>query len=141
MPGQRREIERQLKQLPESFTADDIEKMYTALQKDVTFLKSRGVQMSQIEAELHRKHKVLAFSYPTLFFRVIRGEMDEHIFKTLMKLKQRVDSGELTDKRAKELVIDGAKRHVGGEAPRRSIPKKEGGTVQEINLKCKVEED
>lgn len=141
MPGQRREIERQLEKLPDSFTAQDIEKMYNDLSADVTFLKDKNIPQNVAEAELHKRHRTLAYSYPTIFFKTIRGEMDQHIFDTLIKLKRRVDAGEINDKAAKELVIDGAKRHVEGEAPRKiKAPKKEGGTVQEITLKCKVED-
>lgn len=141
MPGQRREIERQLTKLPESFAAKDIETMYNKLINDVRFLKSRGVSLHEMESELHKKHKTLSFSYPTMFFKTVRGEMDEHMFKTLIKLKGRVDSGELTNVRAKELVIDEAKHQVEGGAPRPVRPKKEGGTVQEINIKRRIDEE
>jgi len=139
MPGQRREIERQLEQLPEHFTAEEIKAMHQKLTEDVA--KLRGTN-KEVEAQLHAKHKTLAYSYPTLFFKTVRGEMDNHIFDTLMELKKKVDEGEITNKRAKELVVDGAKRHVEGEAPRAPKPEKtNGGTVQEITLNCKVEED
>ena len=137
MPGKRREIERQLQKLPESFTVEQIKEMHSLLAADV----SRG---GILEAELHRKHKTLAYSYPSLFFKTVRGEMDPHIFDTLMKLKQKVDDGEINNKRAKELVIDGARRHVEGEAPRVPKLKPAQGSkanVQEINLKCKVDEE
>lgn len=141
MPGQRREIERQLEKLPESFTAEDIEKMYNDLNADIAFLKDKNIPQKLAEAELHKKHQTLAYSYPTIFFKTMRGEMDKHIFDTLIMLKRKVDAGEINNKVAKELVIDGAKRHVEGEAPRApKAPKKEGGTVQEITLKCKVED-
>lgn len=142
MPGQRREIERQLEKLPESFTAEEIKQMHNNLSSDVRMLKANNVPQKVLEANLHQKHKTLAYSYPTLFFKTVRGEMDQHIFDTLMNLKQKVDTGEINNKRAKELVIDGAKRHVEGEVPRAPKPEpKEGGTVQEITLKCKVEEE
>ena len=140
MPGQRREIERQLAELPESFNAGEIQKMYDKLVQDVNFMKQKGIPLATMESELHKRHKTLAFSYPTLFFRIVRGEMDEHIFRTLMGLKKKVDDGELTNERAKEMVIDSAKQQVDGEVPRMQRVKKEGGTVQEINLKCRVED-
>lgn len=142
MPGKRREIERKLAQLPESFTAEQIDTMYRNLCADVNLPRDRNIPRQVYEAELHKKHETFAYSYPNLFFKTLRGEMDPHIFDTLMKLKRRVDHGDIDDKRAKELVIDGARRHVEGEAPRVARPTPvEGGTVQEINLKCKVEED
>lgn len=141
MPGQRRDIERQLEQLPESFTAEEIKDMHQKLNADVSKLKGANIPQKEAEAQLHAKHKTLAYSYPTLFFKTVRGEMDNHIFDTLMNLKKKVDEGEITNKRAKELVIDGAKRHVEGEAPRAPKPEKTpGGSVQEITLKCKVED-
>lgn len=139
MPEQRREIERALQKLPESFTAEEIKDMHNDLSSDVRLLKANNVPQKVAEAKLHEKHKTLAYSYPTLFFKTVRGEMDQHIFDTLMNLKSKVDTGEINNKKAKELVIDGAKRQVEGGAPR--APKlKEGGTVQEITLKCKVED-
>lgn len=111
------------------------------LSDDVRMLKHNGVPQGVLEANLHQKHKTLAYSYPTLFFKTVRGEMDQHIFDTLTNLKSKLDSGEINDAQAKEMVIDGAKRHVEGEAPR--APKKQGtpgGTVQEIHLKCKVDD-
>lgn len=140
MSKQRRDIENQLKALPESFKAGEIQNMYDKLVKDVDRLKAQGLSVVKIEEKLHKDHKIIAFSYPTVFFRTVRGEMDPHIFKSLMCLKERVDSGEITDERAKELVIDGAKRQVNGEFPRLAREKKEGGTVQEINMKCRVED-
>lgn len=141
MPGQRRDIERQLEQLPESFTAEKIREMHQQLSADVSKLKDTDMPRKEVEARLHAKHKTLAYSYPTLFFKTVRGEMDNHILDTLMELKRQVDEGQITSKRAKELVIDGAKRHVEGEAPRAPRPEKApGGTVQEITLNCKVED-
>ncbi|CAM9256164.1 unnamed protein product [Sphacelaria rigidula] len=142
MPGQRREIERKLEKLPESFTAEEIENMYKKLVADIALLEQQEVPQKVAEAELHKRHQTSAYSYPTIFFKAVRGEMDQHIFDTLIKLKRKFDSGEIDDKRAKELVIDGAKRHVEGEAPRapKSAPK-QGGSVQEITLKCRVEDE
>lgn len=111
------------------------------LSADVAKLRGTNIPQKEVEAKLHAKHKTLAYSYPTLFFKTVRGEMDSHIFETLMNLKKKVDEGEITNKRAKELVIDGAKRHVEGEAPRAPKPERTaGGTVQEITLNCKVED-
>ena len=140
MPGERREIERRLNELPESFTAGQIQQMYKDLVVDVNILTKQKVPLANIEAQLHKKHRVLAYSYPTLFFRVVRGEMDEHIFNTLMCLKKKVDDGEITNETAKERVIDGAKRQVQGLDPKMKRTKTEGGIVQEINMKCRVED-
>lgn len=115
--------------------------MHSDLNSDVLLLKKNKVPQKIAEARLHQKHKTLAYSYPTLFFKTVRGEMDQHIFDTLMSLKSKVDAGEINNRKAKELVIDGAKRHVAGEAPRAAKPEsREGGTVQEIVIKCKPED-
>lgn len=115
--------------------------MHSDLSCDVETLRADNVPQKVAEAKLHEKHKTLAYSYPSLFFKTVRGEMDQHIFDSLMNLKRKVDVGEIDNKKAKELVIDSAKRHVEGEAPRAAKPgKKEGGTVQEIILNCKLED-
>lgn len=142
MAGQRREIETQLKELPESFTADQIKSMCEALEQDVEKLQKTGMPREKAESLLHHKHKTLAFSYPTMFFKIVRGEMDKHIFETLLKIKERMESGEVNDEKAKELVIDGAKRHVEGAAPR--LPPRrntEGSEVHEITMKCRADEE
>lgn len=143
--SQRRQIEEHLNKLPESFTADEILRMYEALEQDVAFCKKNGIPQAAAETQLHQKHKTLAYSYPTIFFKALRGEMDKHIFNSLLNIKRQVEDGEVTDKRAKELVIDGAKRHVEGEAPRRPHPnsnqEQDPSRVQEINVRCQVEED
>lgn len=140
MPGQRRDIERELEKLPDFFTTEEIQTMYKNLNEDVKKLKSSNVPFAEMEAQLHKTHKTLAYSYPTLFFKTVREEMDPHIFASMMKIKHQMDQGQISHKKAKELVIDGAKRHVEGEAPRMSKPQQEGsGQVQEIILQCKVD--
>lgn len=137
MPGQRRAIENQLNSLPESFTAKEIKCMYNALQADIGHIKEAERNPVDMEAYLHRRHKKLSFAYPTIFFRTVRGEMDQHIFGSLMALKARVDSGEIDDARAKEIVVDSARRHVEGAAPR--APRKEGGEVHEVIVRRRLE--
>jgi hypothetical protein len=130
--------------LPDSFSADEITQMYEELETDVALLKQAGIPQKTAEARLHQKHKTLAYSYPTIFFKAVRGEMDRHIFDTLLKIKRQVEDGEVSNERAKELVIDGAKSHVEGDAPRLPISNPKHSTsssVHEINIRCRVEDD
>lgn len=141
--GQRADIERQLKQLPTSFTSAEITSMYRGLRKDAERLKGDGVPQAVVEQRLHSRHKVLAFAYPTLFFRVVKGEMSEYMFITAMQIKQRLDSGEITQEQAKDLVVDSAKRHIEGAAPRpfRPVNNGAGSASQEVLIRAQVDDN
>eukprot|EP00752_Nemacystus_decipiens_P017669 g15840.t1 len=106
--------------------------MYRSLRADAEQLKKEGVPQAAVEQKLHSRHKVLAFAYPTLFFRVVKGEMSEYMFTTAMQIKQRLDSGEITQEQAKDLVVDSAKKHIEGAAPRPRRPDGKG-SEQEVN--------
>lgn len=141
--GQRADIERQLKQLPSSFTSAEITSMYRSLREDAQQLKSDGVPQAVAEQRLHSTHKVMAFAYPTLFFRVIKGEMSEYMFTTTMQIKQRLDRGEITQEQAKDLIVDSAKKHIEGAAPRLSRPDNKGAgtTSQEVLIRAQVDDN
>ena len=141
--GQRSEIESQLKMLPESFTASDISLMYDDLRVDMEKLKSCGVPQAKMEQILHAKHKTLAFAYPTFFFRAVKGEMSDFIFKKCMEIKQDMDAGTISPDQAKNLVVDNAKMHVEGAAPRppRAKNNEPGTVVQEIVVKAQVDDN
>lgn len=141
--GQRADIERQLKQLPASFTSAEITSMYRSLRADAERFKNDGVPQAVIEQRLHSRHKVLAFAYPTLFFRVVKGEMSEYMFTTAMQIKQRLDSGEITQEQAKDLVVDSAKRHIEGAAPRpsRLVNNGAGSASQEVLIHAHVDDN
>lgn len=145
MSGQRREIEDKLKSLPDSFTADEIETMYANLVNDADYKQLRKTTTHNsrlaIETRLHKKHEMLAYSYPTIFFKTVRNEMDPHILKSLMDIKRKMEKGELTDEGAKRAVIDGAKAHVMSDPNRPKRVTQPGSTVQEITVKCKVEDE
>lgn len=117
-------------------SADEIESMYANLVKDVDSLLDNGKNRVTIESLLHKKHETLAYAYPTVFFKTIRGEMDPHMFKSLMKIKKKVENGDLTDEGARRAVIDGAKAHVMSN-PKRPRPKP-GSTTHEITTTCRV---
>lgn len=141
--GQRHEIERQLKQLPRTYTTEQIVQMYRNLQDDVNLLRTQGCVDVAIEQRLHNKHKTLAFSYPSLFFKVVKGEMSEFMFTKVMEIKQALDCGEITPEEAKDMIVDNAKKHVEGAAPRPSRPKTDapGATVHEVRIKTRVDEN
>lgn len=141
MPGQRKEIESKLDALPETFSADEIESMYTSLLRDVHLLKTQGKNQRHIESQLHLKHEKLAFSYPTIFFKTMRGEMNPHIFKSLMDIKRKMEKGELTDDGARRAVIDGAKAHIDSNPVRPKRVTQPGSTVQELTVQCRLEDD
>lgn len=115
--------------------------MYHTLRKDVEKLKTEGVPQAAAERMLHSRHKLLAFSYPTLFFKVVKGEMSEHIFTTSMTIKQRLDSGDISQEEARDLIVDSAKKHIGGVAPRPARPdgSQSGGSAQEIVIHAQVD--
>lgn len=141
--GQRSEIESQLKMLPKSFTTADISRMYDDLRADIEKLKSSGVAQAKMEQILHAKHKTLAFAYPTFFFKVVKGEMSEFMFRKCMEIKQDMDQGKISADQAKNLVVDHAKLHVEGAAPRPSRPEKiqPGASVQEIVVQAQVDDN
>lgn len=141
MPAsQRADIERQLKQLPPSFTSAEITLMYRNLRQDAEKLKAEGVPQHVAEQRLHHRHKLLAFAYPALFFKVAKGEMSEYMFATCMGIKQRLDSGDISQAKARELVVDSAKKHIEGAAAR---PTRAGEATssQEVVLRARVDTD
>lgn len=144
MPGQRREIEKKLGELPDNFSADEIIRMYDKLKRDVAVLISRNTPVSTMEGLLHKRHNKLAISYPTIFFKTVRGELDPRMFHVMMSLKKKVDEGEMTNEDAKKSVIDGAKAHIeklNASGTRKIKEIAPGSSVKEINLKCKLEDE
>lgn len=117
--------------------------MYRRLRSDVDRLKSEGVEQATAEQRLHNRHKTLAFAYPALFFRVIKGEMSEYMFTKVMEIKQELDEGNITQAQARELVVDNAKKHVEGAAPRRArtASNEPGSAVQELVIRTQVDEN
>lgn len=144
MPGgQRAGIENQLKQLPKSYTTAEISAMYVGLRADVDRFRASGVPQALVEQRLHSKHKTLAFAYPALFFKVVKGEMSEYMFTKVMEIKQDLDQGKITQEQARDLVVDNAKRHVEGAAPRPARPStnEPGTAVQEVVIRTQVDEN
>lgn len=138
--GQRGPIEQDIKALPKKISADELSRVHRELKRDLEKLqKRRSLTQQSIERVLHSKHKKLSYGQPSIFFKTVRGELDDNMFKT-MDVKRRVESGEIDDRRARELVIDSAKEMIANYPNRVKKPAPEGSTVQEITMKCKVED-
>ncbi|CAN0246184.1 unnamed protein product [Ectocarpus sp. 6 AP-2014] len=127
--------------LPESFVSSTISEMYAALERDIQLIKSKspGMTQKQMEIVLHQRHKKLAFSYPSLFFKIVRGEVDPAMLASLLSLKQRLDERDVSLDDARNRVIDYAKIQIEETRgkPRARKAKPAGTVVQELSFKCK----
>lgn len=111
----RHNIEQKLDKLPASYTSEQIAIMCENLIKDVK-------EKIYKEADLHVRHRELAYSYPVFFFRIVRGEFDPHIFHSLLSIKSKLDRGDISDERARQLVVLGAKDQVNSSnGPKRKV--------------------
>lgn len=89
MESHRQHVENYIQNdLPQSFVASEISEMYTNVQKDIELIKtgSPSVNQKHMEMMLHQRHKKLAFSYPGLFFKTVREEVDPNMLKSLLTL-------------------------------------------------------
>jgi len=142
MANHRKEVENYIaNNLPESFVACTISEMYAALERDMQLIrrKSPGVDQKQMEMMLHRRHKKLAFSYPSLFFKIVRGEVDPAMLQSLLSLKQSLDEKDISLDIARNRVIDYAKSQIEEThgKPRVKKARPAGTVVQELSFKCK----
>jgi radical SAM superfamily enzyme with C-terminal helix-hairpin-helix motif len=130
--------------LPQSFVASEISEMYTDLQKDIELIKTRSPSVDQkhMEMMLHHRHKKLAFSYPGLFFKIVRGEVDPNMLKSLLTLKQNLDENSISLEVARNRVIDSAKHQIEEtkDKPRVKKAKPPGTVVQELKFHCKPDD-
>lgn len=140
MPGQRREIEENLKKLPEKFSAREILVMYDALKRDMQPMINRGVPQKIMEVEMHKKHQTFAYAYPLVFFRVVRGDIAHRDFLKFISLKNKLDKGSLTQEDAKKRVIDYTRDHLQSN-PSKKKPSTEGLSSQEFTFQCKLDDD
>ena len=145
MASHRQQVENFIQNnLPESHGASAISDMCADLEKDIQFIKTKYPVMNQkrMEMMLHHKHKKLAFSYPGLFFKVVRGEVDMGMVQALLKLKEDLDDNSISLADARNRVIDSAKRQIEetGNKPRVKKAKPPGTVVQELSFKCKPED-
>lgn len=130
--------------LPRSFGSSSISGMCADLERDRDLIKSSGAATSQkkMEMVLHERHKKLAFSYPSLFFKIVRGEVDPGMLKSLLKLKEDLDDKSISLKDARNRVIDCARHQIEEtkDEPRVRKAKPAGTVVQELNFKCKPDD-
>ncbi len=127
------------RELPASFSSDEIQEMYEAVAKDMVLLKKApGMNDSKMGMILQQKHKKMAFSYPMIFFKTIKGEMKPDVLKSILGLKKKLDNNEISIDEARMGVIDGAKEDI-KKNPKESRPQKPKGDVQEMTVLCKTD--
>lgn len=139
----KRNIENGIKELPESFTSDQIGDMYDSLKKDIDKLKKvPGMTHSKMLSILGAKHKKFQFGYPGIFAKTLRGEIDENSLRSMLDIKSKLDFGDIDIDTARNRVIDGAKKQI-SENPKESRPKKiqpKGTVVQELKFSAKPDD-
>jgi len=131
-------------ELPQKFESRQISDMHADLEKDLHLIKAACPTMGQkqIEMMLHQKHKEFAFSYPGLFFKIVRGEVDSKMLKSLLKLKEDLDHDNLSLDAARNRVIDCAKQQIEDtkDKPRSKKVRPPGTVVQELSFKCRPDD-
>ena len=144
MANHRQEVEEYIEHhLPEKFVSSTISEMYASLQRDMRLIRSKspGMAQKQMEMILHHRHKKLAFSYPGLFFKIVRGEVDPSMLHKLLSLKQSLDEKDISLDIARNRVIDYAKGQIdetrGKPGTRVKKAKPAGTVVQELSFRCK----
>lgn len=145
MASHRQQVEEFIEnELPESFVSTNISEMYAAVERDIKLIKTKHPEMGQkrMELMLHQRHKKLAFSYPGLFFKIVRGEVDPIMLKSLLSLKEKLDENVISLENARNSVIDYAANqiHETKGKPRVKKPKPRGTVVQELSFKCKPDD-
>ena len=132
------------KDLPDSFASSTISEMCAELEKDINLVKTKspGTSQRNLEAMLHQRHKKLAFSYPGLFFKIVRREIDPEMLKSLLSLKESLDKQDMSLDAARNRVIDYAKNQIDSTEGKARVKKaKPSGTVvQELSFKCKPDD-
>ena len=132
------------KNLPRKFGSRQITEMHADLEKDLRLirLKCPAMGQKQIEMMLHHKHKEFAFSYPGLFFKIVRGEVDSKMLASLLKLKENLDENSISLDAARNRVIDCAKHQIEEtkDRPRVKKAKPPGTVVQELSFKCRPDD-
>ena len=140
MSGPKEEIEDYInRELPVNFTSDEIMEMYENLEKDIA-LKKRIVGMTDAKLGMicQQNHRALAFAYPSIFFKTIKGEMRPEVLRSVLSLKKKLDTKELSLDEARMGVIDGAKEDIKNN-PKESRPHVPKGDVQELTVKVKAD--
>jgi len=137
---EKKEIEDRLKKLPKQFKSEEIITMQENLHRDLLQMKSKKIPLDRIERDLHRDHRVLSHSYPTIFFKTVRGELNQDMFKAMMKLKKKVEEGKITNEQAKNYVIDNVKKHIEENGPTEKKVHSKNSTTTEFTTQCKMDD-
>jgi hypothetical protein len=137
------ELEKNISELPETYTSDQIQDMYDHLVSDMVRLsKVPGMDQKKMEFTLQSKHKAFVFSYPGIFFKTVKNELRPAMLKKMLSLKKQLDNNQIELSDARNRIVDSAKAEIqsipAGERKKR-VPKK-GEVVQEINVQCKPDE-
>ena len=145
MATPRQQVEEYIKNdLPRSFVSSKISQMYDDLEDDIKRVKTKSpaINQKQMEIMLHQRHKQLAFSYPSLFFKIVRGEVDPVMMRSLLSLKENLDDDKISLEAARNRVIDCAKSQIEDtkDRPRVKKAKPPGTVVQELSFSCKPED-
>lgn len=131
--------------IPEKFESASIAEMYADLEADINLIRKNSPEAPprKVEMMLHQKHKKFAFSYPSLFFKIVRGEIDPKMFKSLLNLKENLDANTISLDEARNRVIDCAKMDIHASKDKPSARKREkpkGTVVQELSIRCKPDD-
>ena len=145
MADHHRQVQAYIKNdLPQKFGSRQITEMHADLEKDLCLIKLKcpAMRQKQIEMVLHHKHKQFAFSYPGLFFKIVRGEVDSKMLASLLKLKENLDENTISLDAARNRVIDCAKHQIEETKgkPRVRKAKPPGTVVQELSFKCRPDD-
>ena len=116
--------------------------MFDDLENDLKRLRGQ----KNAEAYLYKKHEVLALSYPGAFYKTVKGEIEPHMLRTILEIKSKMDTGEISSERARELVIDGAKSQIesldSSKRPKQSKSQAQNRVSHhQFSLSCQVDAD
>lgn len=132
-------INKEIAKLPESFTSEQIDRMYNNLVSDMETMKGHP----NFDTVMCVRHKTLAYSYPSLFYKTIKREIEPHMLRTCLDIKRLLDTGKISEDKAREMVVDGAKKHIEtvktvGSRPNK--PKNQHADAHRFQIKCQVDE-
>lgn len=138
------ELEKSISDLPPAFTSDEIESMYEHLVSDMEKLRrTPGMDQKKMEMTLQAKHKKFVFSYPSIFFKTVKNELNPEMLKKMLELKKALDSNQIDISAARNRIVDNAKADIESNpsSSRKKKVSRPGEVVHEINVKCKPDEN
>lgn len=138
------ELEKNISALPPAFTSDEIKSMYDNLVNDMDKLRREpGMDQKKMEMILQAKHKKFVFSYPSIFFKTVKNELNPEMLKKMLELKKELDSNKIDISYARNRIVDNAKADIEANpaSSRKKKVSKPGEVVQEITVKCKPDDN